>query len=203
MATQVTAFHYTLKDRQGRVLDSSEGLEPLAFLHGTGQIIPGLERQMVQLKAGDARSFVIPPTEAYGERNEEWVITAKKSDLPGSAKVGDRFRGGDEDDAPVFAVIAIDGDDVKLDANHPLAGMELHFDIQVVETRTATDEEIEHGHVHDARSGHDHGDSHEHGHSHGHDHGHDHGHSHGHSHGPGCSHDHGHSHGQDRGHSHG
>lgn len=156
MAAQVTAFHYTLKDPKGQLLDSSEGQEPLAFIQGSGQIIPGLERRMEGLKAGDSRTFVIPAVEAYGERNEDWVITAKKSDLPGSAKVGDRFRGGDEDDAPIFAVVSITGDEVKLDANHPLAGMELHFDIRITETRAATADEIAHGHVHDSRSGHHH-----------------------------------------------
>jgi FKBP-type peptidyl-prolyl cis-trans isomerase SlyD len=168
MGAQVTAFHYTLKDKEGRTLDSSTGQEPLAFIHGAGQIIPGLEKRMAGLKTGDSRSFVIPAVEGYGERNEEWKISAKRSDLPGKAKVGDRFKGGDEDDAPVFAVISIEGDDVVLDANHPLAGMELHFDIQITEMRAATAEEIEHGHVHDGKSDH-HGHSHE-GHHHGHSH---------------------------------
>lgn len=160
MSTQVTIFHYTLKDSAGKVLDSSDGAEPLAILQGGGQIIPGLERRMEGLKAGDQRNFVIPALEAYGERNEDWVITAKRSDLPGSAKVGDRFRGGEEEDAPVFAVMSIKGDEVHLDANHPLAGMELHFDIQITEVRPATAEEVEHGHVHDGRSGHGHGHHH-------------------------------------------
>lgn len=160
MAAQVTAFHYTLKDNRGRLLDTSDGQEPLAFIQGGGQIIPGLERRMAGLKAGDSQTFVIPAAEAYGERNEDWVVTAKRSDLPGSAKVGDRFRGGEEDDAPIFAVVSIEGDDVKLDANHPLAGMELHFEIRVTETRPATAEELEHGHVHDSRSGHHHGGHH-------------------------------------------
>ncbi len=156
MAAQVTAFHYTLKNKQGQTLDTSAGQEPLAFIQGSGQIIPGLERRMEGLKAGDKKTFVIPPVEAYGERNEDWVVTAKRSELPGSAKVGDRFRGGEEDDAPIFAVMAIEGDEVRLDANHPLAGIELHFDIEVTETRPATAEEVEHGHVHDSRSGHGH-----------------------------------------------
>ncbi|MBP9732779.1 MAG: peptidylprolyl isomerase [Candidatus Omnitrophica bacterium] len=160
MSAQVTIFHYTLKDPSGKVLDSSDGAEPLAILQGGGQIIPGLERRMEGLKAGDQRNFVIPASEAYGERNEDWVVTAKRSDLPGGAKVGDRFRGGEEDDAPVFAVMSIQGDDVRLDANHPLAGMELHFDIQITEVRAATAEEVEHGHVHDGRSGHGHGHHH-------------------------------------------
>ncbi len=155
-AQQVTIFHYTLKDKEGKLLDSSTGQEPLAILQGGGQIIPGLERRMEGLKAGDNRTFVIPAAEAYGERNEDWVVTAKRSDLPGSAKVGDRFRGGEEDDAPVFAVMSVNGDEIRLDANHPLAGMELHFDIQITEIRPATAEEIEHGHVHDGRSGHHH-----------------------------------------------
>ena len=156
MARQVTAFHYTLKDKQGRLLDSSEGQEPLAFIHGEGQIIPGLEHRMEGLETGDQKTFVIPAAEAYGERNEEWVVTAGRADLPGSAKVGDRFQGGEEDDAPVFAVMSIEGDRVTLDANHPLAGMELHFDVRVTEKRPATEEEIAHGHVHDGRSGHSH-----------------------------------------------
>lgn len=160
MSVQVTVFHYTLKDPAGKVLDSSDGAEPLAILQGGGQIIPGLERRMEGLKTGDERNFVIPPSEAYGERNEEWVVTAKRSDLPGTAKVGDRFRGGDDADAPIFAVMSIEGDDVKLDANHPLAGMELHFDVRITEVRPATAEEIEHGHVHDGRSGHGHGHHH-------------------------------------------
>ncbi len=171
MTAHVTAFHYTLKNKDGQVLDSSEGQAPLAFIQGGGQIIPGLEKRMAGLKVGDSRTFVIPASEAYGERNEEWVITAKRSELPGQAKVGDRFRGGEEDDAPVFAILAIKGDDVTLDANHPLAGVELHFDIKITESRPATAEEIEHGHVHDGHSGHHHG--HDHGHEHGH-HGHKH-----------------------------
>lgn len=157
MSVRVTVFHYTLKDKNGKLLDSSKGQEPLAILQGGGQIIPGLERRMEGMKAGESGSFVIPAAEAYGERNEDWVVTASRSELPGTAKVGDRFRGGDEDDAPVFAVMSIEGDQVRLDANHPLAGMELHFDIQVTEIRPATADEIEHGHVHDSRSGHHHG----------------------------------------------
>ncbi len=147
---RVVSIHYTLTNDQGAELDSSRGGEPLQYLEGAGNIIPGLERELAQMKTGDKKKVKVPAKDAYGEKRDDMTIDVPRAQLPADMeiKVGDRFRGGADAHAPMFTVIAVEGDKVKLDGNHPLAGQDLHFDVEVTETREATAEEVSHGHAH-------------------------------------------------------
>lgn len=137
-------FHYTLRDAGGRVLDTSRGGEPMPFLEGTGQIIEGLEEPLRVMAAGEKRTVVVPPERAYGVREAELVQKVPKARLPvADVKVGDQFQTGPDRQAPVVTVVAIEGDEVMLDANHPLAGQELHFEVELVTVRAATPAELQ------------------------------------------------------------
>lgn len=142
-ATRLLTFHYTLRDAAGRVLDTSRGGEPTPFLEGAGQIIEGLEESLCRMGAGEKRSVVVPPERGYGLRDAELVQKVPKAYLPvQDLAVGDQFQTGPDRQAPVVTVVAIDGDQVTLDANHPLAGQELHFEVELVAARPATPAEI-------------------------------------------------------------
>lgn len=146
---RVVSIDYILKDDNGNLIDSSEGSEPLSYLHGNGNIIPGLEKELLGKKAGDQVICVIQPGEAYGERDDSLVFKVGKSEFDGAdVSVGMQFEAHGEDGAQVVTVVAVEGEEVTIDANHPLAGEKLHFDVKVVEVREATNEELEHGHVH-------------------------------------------------------
>ena len=156
MSRRILSFHYTLSNLSGDILDSSSMRGPLALLEGGGQIIPGLEKEIVRLKTGDKKEIKVPAAEAYGEKEEDLLIKVPRSKLPAQEiKVGDRFRGGDDPQSPVFVVTALDENEATLDGNHPLAGQDLVFQIEVTEIREATAEELTHGHVHGA-GGHSH-----------------------------------------------
>jgi FKBP-type peptidyl-prolyl cis-trans isomerase SlyD len=149
---RVIAFHYTLKNPAGEVLDSSSGAEPLLFLEGAGQIIPGLEEQLLLLSVGDKRTIQVPSARAYGEHDAELVMEVPKTRLPKAEglTVGDQFasRGPNGEPAGVFVVTAVGGETVTLDGNHPLAGVDLTFEIEIMTMRNATAEELSHGHAH-------------------------------------------------------
>ncbi len=147
---KVITIDYTLKDSDGQTIDSSEESEPLVYLHGNDNLIPGLEKQLEGKKEGDKLSCVVHPGEAYGEYDENLVFTVKKSSFADPSKIeeGMQFEAHGEDGARVVTVVAVKGDDVTVDANHPLAGEDLHFDVKVVGIREATAEELSHGHVH-------------------------------------------------------
>jgi FKBP-type peptidyl-prolyl cis-trans isomerase SlyD len=140
---RILTFHYTLKDGRGRVLDTSFGSVPMPFIEGAGQIIDGLEEPLLQMTVGEKRAIVVPPERAYGMREDELVQKIPKARLPvAELKVGDQFQTGPDRHAPVVTVMAIDGDEILLDANHPLAGEQLHFDVELVSARQATAEEL-------------------------------------------------------------
>lgn len=144
MPVRLLTFHYTLRDANGRVLDTSRGGgEPLSFVEGAQQIVPGLEKTLVTMAAGERREVVVPPEEAYGVRDEEMVQRVPRAQLPieGDVNVGDQFLAGPDRHAPVVTIVAVEGDSVTLDANHPLAGATLHFDVELVAARPATPEE--------------------------------------------------------------
>ena len=142
--TRLLTFHYTLRDAGGRVLDTSRGGEPMPFLEGAGQIIEGLEEPLLTMTAGEKRTVVVPPERAYGVREAELVQKVPKARLPvGEVRVGDQFQTGPDRQAPVVTVVAIEGDEVMLDANHPLAGQELHFEVELVAARPATPAELQ------------------------------------------------------------
>jgi FKBP-type peptidyl-prolyl cis-trans isomerase SlyD len=146
----VATFHYTLRDAQGQVLDSSSGGEPLVYLHGGGHIVPGLERQMAGHSAGDRFTAEVAPEEGYGASDPTLVQQVARQQFQGvdELEVGMQFQADAGRHAQMVTITAIDGDQVTVDANHPLAGATLHFDIEVTDVRAATDEELSHGHAH-------------------------------------------------------
>ncbi len=156
-ADAVVLIHYTLKDDDGKVLDSSAGGEPLAYIQGHGNLVPGLEKALEGKTNGAALAVTLTPEEGYGKRNDALVQRVPKRSLQGSGEIrkGMQFRAQTDEGLRVFTVTAVVGDMVSLDGNHPLADRTLHFDVQVVEVRGATAEELEHGHVHGA-GGHHH-----------------------------------------------
>ena len=156
---KVVRLDYTLKNAQGDVIDTSEGAEPLTYLHGAQQIVPGLEKELTGLSAGDAKDVVVQPEEGYGMPDPEGVFGVPRSAFPADAKlsVGDSFIGeDDEGQALPVRVVELKDDVVIVDANHPLAGETLFFHVDVREVRDATDEELEHGHSHGPGGGHEH-----------------------------------------------
>ena len=153
---KVVTMEYTLRDDQGTVIDSSEGREPLAYIQGIGNIIPGLEQALEGKEQGESMSVRIAPEDAYGDRDETLLqaVPRKMFDVE-EIEVGMQFQTQSEDAAQVVTVVSVTEEDVTVDANHPLAGVPLNFDVTVVEVREASDEELDHGHVHGA-GGHDH-----------------------------------------------
>lgn len=149
-ANKVVSIDYTLKNDDGDVLDSSEGREPLAYLHGAGNIIPGLEQAISGKKAGDSLSTVVLPEEAYGPRDEAQVAQVPRAHLAGieNLSVGMQLQAETPQGPRIVQVVEVADESVTIDANHPLAGMTLHFDVRVTDVRDATESELEHGHVH-------------------------------------------------------
>ncbi len=149
MTQQVISFHYTLTDKDGKTLDQSEQGHPLIFMSGVGQIIPGLETILIGLNNGDKKTVTIPAAEAYGVYNKDLVYQVPLTKLPTpDVKVGDMFEVGQGEQMFVVSVVAIDGDKATLNGNHPLAGQDLTFAVDLVERREATPQEVAHGHVH-------------------------------------------------------
>ena len=153
----VVSIHYTLKEDAGEVMDSSEGAEPLVYLHGENNLIPGLESELQGKVTGAKFVATIAAKDAYGEVSEEFVQTIKKDMFQDvdSVEVGMTFVSqGEGGQQRQVRVTTVEGEEVTIDANHPMAGKTLHFDVEVVAVREATDQETEHGHVH--QGGHDH-----------------------------------------------
>ncbi|MEH6586819.1 MAG: peptidylprolyl isomerase [Halioglobus sp.] len=147
----VVTIHYTLTDNSGEVIDSSEGADPLAYLHGTGNLIPGLEQALVGKTAGASLQATISPEDGYGEIQPELIETVPKEAFEGvdSIEPGMAFEAqGSDGQARRIVVKDVSDDGIIIDGNHPLAGVELNFDVQVVDIREASEEEIAHGHVH-------------------------------------------------------
>jgi FKBP-type peptidyl-prolyl cis-trans isomerase SlyD len=153
----VVSIHYTLKGDAGEVIDSSVGGEPLAYLHGHGNLVPGLERELTGKSAGDKLQVKIPPADGYGEYDEKLVQRVPRRALKGVAnvKIGMRLHAQTDHGPKPVTVTRITGDMVTLDGNHPLAGKNLNFEVEIAAVRPATEEELSHGHVHGA-GGHHH-----------------------------------------------
>ena len=144
MTRRTFTFHYTLKDGTGRLIDTSRGGAPMPFTEGMGQIIEGLEAALLPMTVGEKRTVAVPPERAYGLPDPGLVQKVPRARLPvAELRVGDQFQTGPDRHAPVVTVRALEGDDVLLDANHPLAGQELHFEVEVVTVRAATQEELQ------------------------------------------------------------
>jgi FKBP-type peptidyl-prolyl cis-trans isomerase SlyD len=155
MSRNVVTFHYTLRDVQGAVIDASLGGEPISFLEGAGQIVEGLEEGLRGLTPGTRAKIGVPAAKAYGERDESQVQRVLKSLLPieGEVQPGDQFRAGSDAYAPIVTVRGVEGEELLLDANHPLAGVDLEFEVEVISARAATAEECQHGHAHGPETG--------------------------------------------------
>ena len=148
----VVLIHYVLTNNDKEVLDSSEGQDPLAYLHGTGHLIPGLEAQLLGKVAGDKLNVTVQPGDGYGEFNKELVQTVPRDVFEGveSIEPGMQFQTSSEGGSggETITVVSVENDEVTIDGNHPLAGETLHFAVDIIEVREATAEELEHRHVH-------------------------------------------------------
>lgn len=154
---KVVTIDYTLTDDEGNVIDSSQGGEPLAYIQGTGNIIIGLERALEGKRVGERVKVAIQPKEGYGERDDNLTQTVARelfADVD-ELQVGMQFHASNGDQMQVVTIVEIEGNDVTVDANHPLAGVNLNFDVHIREIRDASEEELDHGHVHGA-GGHHH-----------------------------------------------
>lgn len=147
----VVIIDYTLTDDAGAVVDTSEGHEPLSYIQGSGNIIPGLESALEGKSVGDSLRVSIPPEEGYGVRQDSLIAQAPRDRFESADQltVGMQFQTKAESGIQVVTVVEVDDDTVTVDANHPLAGSTLNFEVSVVAVRDATAEELEHGHVHD------------------------------------------------------
>lgn len=155
---KVVIIDYTLTDDQGAVIDSSKGGEPLAYIQGMNNIIPGLENALAGKQAGDTLQVSVPPSEGYGERNDamQQEVPRDMFDTSEQIQVGMQFHASDGDNnMHVVTVVGVTDTHVTVDGNHPLAGVALTFDVTIVDVRDATAEEMEHGHVH-GPGGHNH-----------------------------------------------
>ena len=154
---RVAQFHYTLTNDQGDVLDSSKGYEPLTYLHGKGNIVPGLEKALAGKQAGDKLKVSVPPDEAYGLQMPELIQVVPRESFQGvgDIKPGMRFQAETQHGPVMVRVTDVTAGNVTVDGNHELAGQTLHFEIEVTDVRDASVEEVLHGHVHGA-GGHHH-----------------------------------------------
>jgi FKBP-type peptidyl-prolyl cis-trans isomerase SlyD len=153
---KIVSIHYTLKDETGEVLDASEGRDPLDYLHGSGQIIKGLENALEGKSKGEELSVVIEPENGYGTRDETLVHEVPKAEFEKAdeIEVGMQFRVGDEGGTLVMLVAGVGDETITLDGNHPLAGVTLSFDVGIEDVREANEEEIKASqHVHGSGCG--------------------------------------------------
>ncbi|MDX1588839.1 MAG: peptidylprolyl isomerase [Oleiphilaceae bacterium] len=154
---RVVTIHYTLTNADGEVLDSSREREPLSYLEGAQNIISGLEDALAEKQQGDTAKVDVDPENGYGEVKEELIQPVPASAFEGVDKVepGMQFQAQTPGGPQVVRVVSVEDEQVVIDANHPLAGQKLHFDVEVVETREPTEEEKEHGHSHDGANAHE------------------------------------------------
>lgn len=150
----VVTLTFRASDASGKLLE--DGKTPRAYLHGGyGNTLEGIEKALEGHAAGYQATVILPPADAFGERDESLVTTIPKSEFPPGVKVGGQLDGHDaEGRQQVFTVVKIKGPVVHLDGNHPLAGQTLTFQLKVLDVRTASDEEITHGHAHGAHGHH-------------------------------------------------
>ncbi|MCX6134448.1 MAG: peptidylprolyl isomerase [Ignavibacteriales bacterium] len=148
----VVTINYTLKDDTGGLIESSEGQEPLTYLHGQGNIIPGLEASLEGKSAGESINVSIPPEDAYGIWEESKILIIPKAQFSGveEIQVGMEFSVHSNVGEKIVTVTKVEDETVTVDANHPLAGKTLNFDVIVVGVREANSDELDHGHAHGA-----------------------------------------------------
>lgn len=152
----VAAIHYTLKNDDGEIVDSSEGRDPLEYLHGHGNLVAGLERVLAGKAPGDTFNVSVAPEDGYGIADEDLVIDVPREHLPEEIETGMRFSAETSNGVRLFTIVEIEENSVVMDGNHPLAGETLHFEVEVVSIREPDPAELAHGHVHSG--GHHHHD---------------------------------------------
>ncbi len=147
---KAASIHYTLKNKDGELLDTSEGKPPLSYIQGIGNLIPGMEKGLEGKSTGDKLSLVIAPEDAYGKRDDQFITTIPMTNFPEkeNVKPGAQFIAKSDQGSRTATIVKVEDDNVTVDFNHPLAGVELHFDVEVLEVRNATEEELSHGHIH-------------------------------------------------------
>lgn len=155
---RVFGFHYALFDQNGTLVESSRQQEPLFFLEASQQIIPGLEIEVVKMSLGEKKNIKVKAVDAYGDLRDDLVVKVSKQQLPNgmNIKIGDQFQVDEDHHSPVFIVKHIEGESVTLDGNHPMAGKDLTFEVELMFVREATQEELAHGHAHGADGKHKH-----------------------------------------------
>jgi FKBP-type peptidyl-prolyl cis-trans isomerase SlyD len=163
MSNEVITFGYVLTVKEGKVIDASAQGRPLIFISGMGQIIPGLETILLGMQPLDKRTVTIEAKDAYGLYDQRLIYKVDRSKLPArEIKIGDMFEVGQEGHYAPVGITAINGDEITLDGNHPLAGEDLTFEVEIVDKRPATAEELTHGHVHGGAGCHQSGAEHQH-----------------------------------------
>ncbi|OUS23526.1 peptidylprolyl isomerase [Thalassotalea sp. 42_200_T64] len=156
---KVVVMHYAVMDSEENLIDSSYDHQPLSFIQGSGFLIPGLESEMVDKEVGDKFIVDVDAENAYGQRHDGYVQTVSKSFFEGidELDVGMQLRAQTDDGEQTVIVIGMEDDEITVDGNHPLAGIDLKFDVEILEVRDATEDEISHGHVHtEGGCGHEH-----------------------------------------------
>ncbi len=147
----VVGVTYILKNDSGETLDEATTADPFFYLHGANNIVPGLEEELVGLKVGDKKKVTVEAAKGYGEINDQLKIKVGKESFPEGTDIdpGMQFAADVGTGQPLpFVVEKIEGDDIYLDGNHPLAGQTLHFEVEVINIREATSDEVTHGHAH-------------------------------------------------------
>jgi FKBP-type peptidyl-prolyl cis-trans isomerase SlyD len=147
---RVVSIDYVLRDSDGNIIDSSRSADAFSYVHGIGATLPALEGALEGKSAGDKLTLSLSPGRAYGERDESLVrvVPRNRFDVDGDIEVGMRFNAAADSGTSAVTVVRVEGDEVTVDGNHPLAGVTLNFAVTVVGVREATDEELAHGHVH-------------------------------------------------------
>jgi len=147
---KIVTLGYTLQNDDGQILDQADQDNPFLYMHGTGGIIKGLERALDDKEVDDSFNLIVAPEDAYGERDDNLTEAVPKSMFEGipeeELKAGSQFHAQTAQGTQIISIASVEGDTVKIDANHPLAGETLHFDVTVLDIREATEEEVENGH---------------------------------------------------------
>lgn len=146
---RVITFDYDLTDRDGELIETTKSHGPVRYLHGSGNIMPGLEKALAGLEPGAEKKVELPAAEAYGERDDGKILEVPITELPQGVEIGSVLRAHQPDGGvAILTVVGLDDEHGKLDANHPLSGKDLVFQVKIIDVEAATAEEIEHGHVH-------------------------------------------------------
>ncbi len=149
-ANKVVKLHYAVSDSEDTLIDSSYDHQPLAIIHGTGYLISGLENALDGHEAGDKFEVEVAADDAYGQRHDGFVQTVPKEMFAeiDDLQVGTQLRATTDEGEQTVIVIDVQDDEITVDGNHPLAGVDLKFDVEILEVRDATEDELAHGHVH-------------------------------------------------------